>query len=74
LDKCMTRYVDMKSPMMLAYQFRLYPNKAEERKLLWAKELCRQTYDRFLELYNGGNMTVERSKPCFLYGKGMKRT
>ena len=39
---------------MLAYQFRLYPNKAEELKLLWTKEICRQTYNRFLELYNDG--------------------
>jgi putative transposase len=39
---------------MLAYQFRLYPNKEEERKLFWTKEICRLTYNRFLELYNGG--------------------
>jgi len=39
---------------MLAYQFRLYPNKEEEGKLFWTKEICRQTYNRFLELYNGG--------------------
>ena len=39
---------------MPAYQFRLYPNKEEERKLLWTKEICRQTYNRFLELYNDG--------------------
>ena len=39
---------------MLDYQFRLYPNKEEERKLFWTKEICRQTYNRFLELYNTG--------------------
>ncbi len=39
---------------MLAYKFRLYPNKEEERKLLWTKEVCRQTYNKFLELYNAG--------------------
>lgn len=39
---------------MLAYQFRLYPNKVEERKLMWTKEICRKTYNRFLELYNDG--------------------
>ena len=39
---------------MLAYKFRLYPNKEEERKLLWTKEVCRQTYNKFLELYCSG--------------------
>ncbi len=39
---------------MLAYKFRLYPNKQEERKLLWTKEICRCTYNRFLEEYNNG--------------------
>jgi putative transposase len=39
---------------LLAYKFRLYPNKEEERKLLWTKDVCRNTYNRFLELYYGG--------------------
>ncbi len=39
---------------MLAYKFRLYPNKEEERKLLWTLEVCRRVYNRFLELYNEG--------------------
>jgi putative transposase len=39
---------------MLAYKFRLYPNKEEERKLLWTKEICRHTYNRFLELHRAG--------------------
>lgn len=39
---------------MLAYKFRLYPNKEEERKLLGAIEVCRKTYNKFLELYNAG--------------------
>jgi putative transposase len=39
---------------MLAYKFRLYPNKEEKRKLLWTLEICRHTYNRFLELYNDG--------------------
>ena len=39
---------------MLAYKFRIYPNKEEERKLIWTKEVCRRTYNRFLELYNNG--------------------
>jgi putative transposase len=39
---------------LLAYKFRLYPNKEEERKLLWTKEVCRHTYNRFLELYRNG--------------------
>ena len=46
---------------MLAYKFRLYPNKEEERKLLWAKDVCRCVYNRFLELYNEG----EHSKATF---------
>jgi putative transposase len=44
----------MKSESMLAYKFRLYPNKEEERKLLRTKEVCRQTYNKFLELYYEG--------------------
>ena len=39
---------------MLAYKFRLYPIKEEERKLLWTKEVCRRAYNQFLELYYGG--------------------
>jgi putative transposase len=39
---------------MLAYKFRLYPNQEEGRKLLWTKEVCRRTYNKFLELYNAG--------------------
>jgi putative transposase len=39
---------------MLAYKFRLYPNKEEERKLLWTLEVCSKTYNRFLEMYNAG--------------------
>jgi putative transposase len=39
---------------ILAYKFRLYPNKEEERKLLWTKEVCRWIYNQFLELYNAG--------------------
>jgi putative transposase len=39
---------------MLAYKFRLYPNKEEERKLMWTNEVCRQTYNKFLGLYNDG--------------------
>jgi putative transposase len=39
---------------MLAYKFRLYPNKEQERKLLWTKEVCRLAYNRFLERYNAG--------------------
>jgi hypothetical protein len=45
---------------MLACQFRLYPNKEEERKLLWTKEVCWQAYNRFLELYSLENR-AERS-------------
>jgi putative transposase len=44
----------MKTRKMLAYKLRLYPNKEEERRLLRTKELCRQTYNKFLELYYGG--------------------
>ena len=39
---------------MLAYKFRLYPNKEEERKLLRTLEVCRLIYNHFLELYNDG--------------------
>lgn len=39
---------------MLAYKFRLYPNKEEERKLLWTIEVCRRIYNDFLFLYNNG--------------------
>ena len=39
---------------MLAYKFRLYPNKVEEGRLLWTKEVCRKTYNLFLELYIAG--------------------
>lgn len=46
---------------MLAYKFRLYPNKEEERKLLWTKGVCRKTYDHFLDLYNAGEH--DRFKP-----------
>ncbi|WP_019177738.1 helix-turn-helix domain-containing protein [Methanomassiliicoccus luminyensis] len=34
---------------MLTYKFRLYPNKEEERMLLWTLEICRLIYNRFLE-------------------------
>ena len=43
-----------KREALLAYKFRLYPNREEERKLLWAKEVCRRVYNKFLELYNSG--------------------
>lgn len=33
---------------MLAYKFRLFPNKEEERKLLWTKDACRQICTKFL--------------------------
>lgn len=46
---------------MLAYKFRLYLNKEEERKLLWTKEVCYHTYNRFLELYCNGEH--DRGKP-----------
>jgi len=39
---------------MLACKFRLYSNKEEERKLLWTKEVCRRTYNKFLELHRSG--------------------
>jgi transposase len=39
---------------MLSYQFRLYPNKEEERKLLFAKEQRRLVYNRLLEECNAG--------------------
>jgi putative transposase len=39
---------------MLAYKFRLYPNQEKERKLPWTLEVCRKTYNRFLEMYYGG--------------------
>ena len=39
---------------MLAYKFRLYPNKEEELRLLRSMEVCRCVYNRFLQLYNDG--------------------
>ncbi len=45
---------------MLSYKFRLYPNKEEEQKLLWTKDVCRRVYNRILELYNAGEQ--DRSK------------
>jgi putative transposase len=39
---------------MLAYKFRLYPNKEEELALLKALEGCRLAYNKFLEAYNAG--------------------
>lgn len=39
---------------MLAYKFRLYPNREQEHRLLRTKEVCRHIYNMFLELYNAG--------------------
>ncbi len=38
--------------VLLAYKFHPYPNKEEERKLLWTMGICRRVFNRFLELYN----------------------
>jgi putative transposase len=37
----------------LTYKFRLYPKKEQEERLLETLELCRQTYNYFLEQWNG---------------------
>jgi hypothetical protein len=50
---------------MLAYKFRLYPNKEEDRKLLWTLEVCRKVYNRFPGPYCGGESTIGSS--CKLY-------
>ena len=39
---------------MLAFKFRPYPNKEEEKKLLWTKDICRFVCSRFLESNNEG--------------------
>ncbi len=39
---------------MLAYESRLYPDQGQERKLLWTLEVCSHAYNRFPELYLGG--------------------
>jgi putative transposase len=39
---------------VLAYKFRLYPSKEEERKLLWTLEHCRSVCNRLLEELSNG--------------------
>ena len=39
---------------MLAYKFRLYPNKEEERNLLETLEICCNTYNRLRDEYYKG--------------------
>ena len=42
---------------MLAYKFRLYPNREEELRLLRAMELCRRAYNRMLEEFNNNHLS-----------------
>ncbi len=38
--------------VQVTYKFRLYPKGEQEEKLLETLELCRQTYNYFLALWN----------------------
>jgi putative transposase len=44
--------------LVRTYKFRLYPNKEEERKLLWTLEQCRLAYNRFLEEFEKGERNL----------------
>ena len=46
----------------LTYKFRLYPKKEQEKKLLEALELCRQTYNYFLAQWSGKDKIPSRSE------------
>jgi len=37
---------------MKSHKFRLYPNKEQEKKLLWTMDRCRFTYNKLLEGLN----------------------
>ncbi len=47
--------------MQRTHKFRLYPNKKQEEKLLETLELCRQTYNIFLEELNNQKV-IDRSQ------------
>ena len=51
---------------MRAYKYRLYPNKEEERRLLWTLEQCRLAYNRFLEEFEKGERNLYGLQKTFL--------
>jgi putative transposase len=46
--------------MQVTYKFRLYPSISQEEKLLKTIEICRQTYNHFLSLWNGKDKIPSR--------------
>jgi len=54
--------------LLLTFKFRLYPNCAEEQRLLWTLEQCRLVYNRLLEEFNKGELgffDLKRQIPLF---------
>lgn len=43
---------------MLAYRFRLYPSREQEKTLLEMLEACRFVYNKVLEWVNGGESNL----------------
>ena len=54
---------------MLAYKVRIHPDHEQEGKQLWTREVCRCVYNRFLELYYGGELIDSSYQPSCQCGR-----